>query len=90
VDTLRKESKAALLRALCRKLERRGLVAGRIERILSARVPIIKFVERKSGAQGGLGLHMAFQSETGLACLICAVDLFAESGEVARSQPGTH
>ena len=42
-----------LLRALCRKLERRGLVAGKIERILSARVPIIKFVERSSGQNHG-------------------------------------
>jgi len=51
VDLLHKEDKAALLRLLCRRLERRGLVAGRIERILSARVPIIKFVERQSGAR---------------------------------------
>ena len=49
VDSLHKEKKAVLLKALCRKLERRGLVAGKIERILSARVPIIKFVERSSG-----------------------------------------
>ena len=48
-DALHKEKKAILLRALCRKLERRNLVAGKIERILSARVPIIKFVERSSG-----------------------------------------
>ncbi len=51
VDLLHKEDKAALLRLLCRRLERRGLVAGRIERILSARVPIIKFVERQSGTR---------------------------------------
>ena len=49
MDALHKEKKAVLLKALCRKLERRGLVAGKIERILSARVPIIKFVERSSG-----------------------------------------
>ncbi|KAK9832586.1 hypothetical protein WJX81_001551 [Elliptochloris bilobata] len=66
VDTLHKEKKAVLLRLLCKKLERRGLVAGRIERILSARVPIIKFVERSSGLPCDMSVASAgarFKSE---------------------------
>ena len=44
-----KEERAQLLRGLCRKVERRSMAVGRIDRILHARVPILKLVERESG-----------------------------------------
>ena len=44
-----KTAKAALLRALSKKLERSRLTSGYIQRILHARVPILKFTWAGSG-----------------------------------------
>ena len=45
-----KTAKAALLRSLSKKLERSRLTSGYIQRILHARVPILKFTWAASGA----------------------------------------
>lgn len=45
-----KTAKAALLRALSQRLERSWLTSGYIQRILHARVPILKFIWKGSGA----------------------------------------
>ena len=52
-----KTAKAALLRALSKKLERSRLHRGYIQRILHARVPILKFVWAESGAPACLQMH---------------------------------
>ncbi|KAK9824184.1 hypothetical protein WJX72_008402 [[Myrmecia] bisecta] len=49
VVELDKEEKAQILKALSKKLERKRMTKGRIERILFARVPILKYTDLVTG-----------------------------------------
>lgn len=57
VRDLSKQEKASLLRALSKKLERARLNRNWIQRILHARVPILKFEWAGSGGQTYEGNH---------------------------------